>query len=144
MRSGFKFDLDCVFKETVCLDEDETYCGLPLFDTKLYRRSVNSVTSLTFDAEPIKVGAFGSSPIDPEPIKVEITHTKPIRISNPIEFQSCEAFLGTDKCESCVICENKKQVKFSCSNVNLATAGSAPYYAPAFNQCLGISDKEEE
>lgn len=134
--SGINFNVDCVFNNDICLDDANAYCGLPKIKSNLYRRRRTSLTTIEFDAKPIfGIGVGGS--VDPGPIIINVNHTTPIRIMDPIQFASCNATLDNDPCKTCVICDNKKQVKFDCTNVQLDTA----YYAPAFNKCLGLSDE---
>jgi hypothetical protein len=136
LLTGINFNLDCVFKNDICLDDMNTYCGLPKIKTNLYRRRKTSLTSIEFDAKPLS-GVGTGGPVDPGPIIVNVNHTVPIRLLDPIVFKSCNATLDGEACRKCDICDNKKQVLFDCSNVQLAAA----YYAPAFNQCLGLDDE---
>jgi hypothetical protein len=139
---GIRFNLDCVFNGEICLDDQKTYCGVPKIKTNLFRRRWTSTTSIEFDAKPIK-NVGGSTEVDPGPIVVNVNHTVPIRLLRaPIEFSACNATLDTKPCQSCIICENKKQVKFDCSNVAIRTALDTLYYAAAFNQCLGLDDDQ--
>jgi hypothetical protein len=135
---GININLECDNNVDICLDDANMYCGKMKLVTQVYRKVVTSKSAIVFDAKPIAGVGLGGVNIDPGPLVVNITHASPIKLSDPISFQSCNASIDQKPCRSCEICESKKEVKFNCQNVNFDTL----YYAPAFNKCIGMTDED--
>lgn len=54
-------------------------------------------------------------------------------------FKSCEIKFDKTKCASCTVCDNKRDFKFNCSNINVnPTAGGIPVEGPALTECEGF------
>ena len=78
------------------------------FSGSYFLRGKNSVSSLTLGMN----GTFEDEEIPPgTELSVSVTHKKPIQLSNPFSFESCNVKVGTETC-SCSICGNSTGIFF--------------------------------
>jgi hypothetical protein len=54
------------------------------------------------------------------------------------QFKSCSIDWDGEQCASCTVCENKRDFKFNCSNINVNPLGGAVVEGPALTSCEGF------
>lgn len=87
----------------------------PTFEGTYYRRwSIGrSITTLKFD--PAGILQLLNLPV----LSVTFTNRRRLYTNVPIRFVSCVATIGSEVCNSCVVCANEASFIYDCTNVKL-------------------------
>lgn len=113
---------------TLCLNPPKnSICGIPKFNGTYYRRSIPSITQLSFDINEL----FGLKLMNPKPLSIELIHDVPIRLNlmnnnTIISFTNCTIHIGNNQCTSCDIC-NDNGIQFDCRNIRLLQLGQSKW-----------------
>jgi hypothetical protein len=131
---GIKGELSCTSGDNYCLINDDPldqYCGKAevTAEFSLRERGVTGIDGCfavkTNLPEGVQVGAGGSLAICANVVPVD---------GEDFKFKSCAIDWAGKKCTSCTVCDNQRDFKFDCSNINVGTAVKGPVLA----ECEGF------
>jgi hypothetical protein len=136
---GLKGEMTCSSGDNYCLINDDPvdeYCGKVDVTVEFSLRD-RGVTGLdgcfavkTNLPSGVTVSPGGSLPICASVVPVD---------GEDFKFKSCAIDMAGKKCASCTVCDNQRDFKFDCSNVNVGTAVKGPVLA----ECEGFGFLDE-
>jgi hypothetical protein len=131
---GFVTEIFCALNKAICLNEQlQLYCGTTSFTAEYGLRT-------GFTKAEACIGIESGLPIDLGSIPQLCIEAIPKR-NTMLQFESCSITVDDEKCASCKICANGREVTFDCSNVDLnpLDVGNLPVVpGPTVTECVGI------
>jgi hypothetical protein len=134
-KAGINVNISCTLEKFLCIPTTNL-CVTPIWEGIYYRRSIPSQTLLVLDAT--QLFGFDRKKFTLQPLLLQFTHTVPLSLINPIDFESCRAAYGTTLCNSCDICNDGNGFKVDCTNINLLSTAIANINLPKINSCIEI------
>ena len=139
IANGMMVNTFCALSDAICLDpNDKIFCGTTSVDAE-YRgknRKLKITACLEIDTG-LAIELDGEQPQIPV---LCITAQSTLLVQRDVfRIDSCAIRIGSEKCQSCTICDSGKDVKFDCSNIRLATLiGNNGIPGPVLDTCVGV------
>jgi hypothetical protein len=136
---GLKGEMTCASGDNYCLindNPDDEYCGKVdvTVEFSLRDRGVTGIDGCFAVKSNLPSGVTvspgGSLPICANVVPVD---------GEDFKFKSCAIDWAGKKCTSCTVCDNQRDFKFDCSNINVGAAVKGPVLA----ECEGFGFLDE-
>jgi hypothetical protein len=120
-----KLALNCTYPDKICL-EDSSLCGTPTLNAAFSLRSGSNTGKACFE-------------LDNDKLFKDICISGKSDTKSPLKLSECTVSYGTERCQSCTVCESGREVTFDCSNVNVNPVFSKVVFVPGLkiDRCIG-------